>query len=54
VALMCAEEDPERCHRWLLVGRTLVARGMTVVDIGGDGAASAAADSGQLTLFDRG
>jgi uncharacterized protein (DUF488 family) len=50
VALMCAEEDPEKCHRWFLVGETLAARGMTVVHIRGDGTASAAERCRQMTL----
>ena len=37
VAIMCAEEDPEKCHRWLLVGKTLVARGVSIIHIRGDG-----------------
>jgi uncharacterized protein (DUF488 family) len=30
VCLMCAEEDPARCHRRLLISRTLVRRGIEV------------------------
>jgi uncharacterized protein (DUF488 family) len=40
-AIMCAEEDPARCHRRLLVGRTLVRRGALVRHIRGSGAVSA-------------
>jgi uncharacterized protein (DUF488 family) len=37
VALLCSEEDPEGCHRRLLVGRVLGERGMAVRHIRGDG-----------------
>jgi uncharacterized protein (DUF488 family) len=37
VALMCNEEDPRECHRRLLVGRVLTARGVAVLHIRGDG-----------------
>ncbi len=37
VAIMCAEENPARCHRRLLVARALVERGVTVRHIRGDG-----------------
>jgi uncharacterized protein (DUF488 family) len=37
VALLCGEEDPRRCHRRMLVGRELTARGWEVVHIRGDG-----------------
>lgn len=37
VALMCGEEDPARCHRWLLVGRRLVDDGFACRHIRGDG-----------------
>jgi uncharacterized protein (DUF488 family) len=36
--VMCAEEDPARCHRRLLIAETLVARGVDVQHIRGDGA----------------
>jgi uncharacterized protein (DUF488 family) len=38
VSIMCAEEDPARCHRRLLVARTLVRRGTLVRHIRGSGA----------------
>jgi uncharacterized protein (DUF488 family) len=54
VALMCAEEDPEKCHRWLLVGKTLAARGSSIIHIRGDGTATPAEhESQQMTLFER-
>jgi uncharacterized protein (DUF488 family) len=37
VALMCAEREPSECHRTLLVSRALVARGVRVQHILGDG-----------------
>ena len=37
VALMCAEEDPARCHRRLLIGTALVERGVTLRHIRRDG-----------------
>src|SRR5919202_4042675 len=37
VAVMCAEEDPAGCHRRLLIGRVLAARGTTVLHIRADG-----------------
>jgi uncharacterized protein (DUF488 family) len=38
VCLLCAEEDPARCHRRLLISRTLVRRGVEVRHIRGSGA----------------
>jgi uncharacterized protein (DUF488 family) len=37
VALMCSEENPRICHRWLLVGRVLRERGIELEHIRGDG-----------------
>ena len=37
VVLLCSEEDPARCHRRLLVGRTLEERGFMLRHIRGDG-----------------
>jgi uncharacterized protein (DUF488 family) len=37
VAILCSEEDPDRCHRRLLVGRALARRAVSVVHIRGDG-----------------
>lgn len=37
IALMCSEHDPLDCHRCLLVGRVLSARGVTVKHILADG-----------------
>ena len=38
IALMCAEREPLDCHRTLLVGRSLVERGVAVAHILADGA----------------
>jgi uncharacterized protein (DUF488 family) len=37
VCVLCAEEDPARCHRRLLITRTLVRRGVDVLHIRGSG-----------------
>lgn len=37
VAVMCSEEDPQRCHRHLLVGRALADLGWQVSHIRGNG-----------------
>ena len=37
VALMCAEKEPLACHRTVLVGRHLAARGVAVAHILADG-----------------
>ena len=37
VCVLCAEEDPSRCHRRLLIARTLVQRGVEVRHIRGSG-----------------
>ncbi len=58
VAMMCAEEDPASCHRRLLVGRVLAARGVDVVHIRGSGAMQTEQElrhdetGGQRSLFD--
>ena len=66
IALLCSEEDPNRCHRHLLIGRVLRARGVPVSHIRRDGRveteaelAIREADAGpppgtapQATLFD--
>ena len=39
LAILCAEENPAGCHRRLLVGRVLGARGVAVWHIRGDGSA---------------
>lgn len=37
VAIMCSEEDPNRCHRHKLIAQTLIQRGFEVRHIRGDG-----------------
>jgi hypothetical protein len=37
VAMLCSEENPESCHRRLLVSRALAPRGVSVEHIRGDG-----------------
>ena len=60
VCVMCAEEDPSRCHRRLLVARTLVDRGVEVRHVRGTGAIEtedelrAREDPRQLSLLDAG
>ena len=59
LALVCAEEDPVRCHRRFLLTEPLVDRGAEVVHIRGDGRLEPEAvlqagedgDDGQLSLF---
>ncbi|HEX7038157.1 MAG TPA: DUF488 domain-containing protein [Pseudomonadales bacterium] len=54
-AILCAEEDPARCHRRRLITPALRARGAEVVHIRGDGRVQPEADDaeldGQLGLF---
>jgi uncharacterized protein (DUF488 family) len=61
VALMCSEEDPAVCHRYLLIGRVLKERGAHVTHIRGDGrlqtdeeleSLQSPKDDGQLMLFE--
>ena len=51
VALMCSEEDPTVCHRFLLVSRVLAKRGVAVLHIRGDGSVQADADLRDAALF---
>ena len=62
VALMCSEEDPRVCHRYLLIARVLDSLGVQVLHIRGDGrlqtreeleqeTARERGEAGQLTLF---
>ena len=60
VAIMCSEENPVSCHRWLLVGLALQERGIEALHLRADGSAqaegdlgaSAAAGASQLRLFE--
>lgn len=60
VCILCAEEDPTRCHRRLLITRTLVRRSVDVRHIRGTGAVQCEAEiekragSGQLSLLPSG
>jgi len=42
VALLCAEENPYRCHRHVLLTQSLLSRGVSVSHIRGDGSLEAA------------
>ncbi len=51
---MCAEENPLSCHRTQLLGQPLIAAGVALLHIRGDGSlvADEALKDGQLSLFD--
>ncbi len=55
-AILCAEEDPSRCHRRLLVAPALLGKGIAVEHIRGDGRHEAEGLAGdgppQLRLFE--
>jgi len=53
VCVLCAEEDPARCHRRLLIARTVVRRGVRVLHIRGSGAIEPETElgGGQLALL---
>jgi len=36
-AIMCSEENPEKCHRNLLISQTLLRKGLIVLHIRGSG-----------------
>jgi len=44
VAIMCSEEDPTACHRYLLIGRVLAKQGVDLLHIRGDGHVQTAAE----------
>lgn len=48
VALTCLEEQPERCHRYYLLGKVLSDRGAQVVHIRRDGRLHTQNDIGQM------
>jgi uncharacterized protein (DUF488 family) len=50
VALLCAEADPIECHRFLLIGRCLHERGISVAHIHGSGQLEAQRDAEQRML----
>jgi uncharacterized protein (DUF488 family) len=37
VCILCAEENPENCHRRLLVGKSIIANEINVIHLRGDG-----------------
>ena len=47
VAVMCAEEDPSKCHRRLLLGPALERRGVTVRHIRKDGTTQGSGELGR-------
>ncbi len=53
IALLCSEEDPDGCHRRLLVGRVLVERRISIWHNRGDGSVQTEgeASNGQPVLF---
>ena len=59
IALMCGEENPEHCHRHLLIARILLEKGLDVGHIRGDGSLVSASEleaarpkkQEQLSLF---
>ena len=57
VAMMCSEEDPTVCHRFLLIGKVLADRGVPLWHIRGDGrleehlALAAEGEDKQMLLF---
>lgn len=60
VALMCSEENPQNCHRHLLISRVLAERGIKIVHIRGDGSLQPeqalsrqkqSGEAGQMALF---
>ena len=58
-AIMCAEEDPRRCHRKHLLGKPLTRHGIELMHIRGDGSLIAdatlnAGKAAQLSLFTEG
>jgi uncharacterized protein (DUF488 family) len=51
-AIMCSEEDPQRCHRHHLIAQALLARGIAVEHIRRGGEVEpAAAEAKQLSLL---
>ena len=51
IVVMCAEEDPVRCHRTQLIGRVLKERGIELRHIRGNGSLEEGATAGQLSLL---
>ena len=53
VALMCAEEDPSKCHRRLLIGPALEERGFRLRHIRGDGSVQSQDSLGNKKAYQR-
>jgi len=52
LAVMCSEEDPDKCHRHHLIAQSVLDSGLRVLHIRGDGTLEAAEkETVQLTLF---
>ena len=51
VVLMCAEEDPSKCHRRLLIGPALEERGIDLLHIRGDGEVQKAGNLGAKKAY---
>ena len=51
VALMCAEEDPGKCHRRLLIGPSLAELGVSLSHIRGDGSVQRTEDLGNRKAY---
>lgn len=51
VALMCAEEDPGKCHRRLLIGPALAAAGVPLSHIRADGSVQGTEDLGNRKAY---
>jgi uncharacterized protein (DUF488 family) len=51
-AILCAEENPARCHRRLLITPALRLRGVEVLDVRGDGSIESKRVAPQPGLFD--
>ena len=53
LALMCAEEDPGKCHRRLLIGPTLAEMGVRLSHIRADGSLQGTEDLGSRKAYHR-
>ena len=51
VALMCAEEDPAKCHRKLLIGPALEQLGITLLHIRQDGSVQSSGMTGRKKAY---
>ena len=53
LALMCAEEDPGKCHRRLLIGPALEQRGVALIHIREDGSVQSSDAVGNRKAYNR-